>query len=85
MALALLRLDPDLYPFHQYVQYLSAGPYGWDRPLQLRCDEMNGRISLDQGFEQGILFRGPFVVAVFGHGNSPCSLARQHNGNMPRC
>jgi hypothetical protein len=29
---------------------------------------MKGRIGLDQGFEQGILFRGPFFVAVFGHG-----------------
>jgi hypothetical protein len=46
---------------------------------------MNGRIGLDQGFEPGILFRGPFVVAVSGHGNSPCSLARQHNSNIPRC
>jgi hypothetical protein len=34
---------------------------------------MNGRVGLDQGFEQGILVRGPFVVAVFGHCNSPCS------------
>jgi hypothetical protein len=46
---------------------------------------MNGRIGLDQGFEPGIFFRGPFVAAVFGHGDSPCSLARQHNGNIPRC
>jgi hypothetical protein len=46
---------------------------------------MNGRVGLDQGFEPGILFRGPFVVAVSGHGNSPCSLARQHNSNIPRC
>jgi hypothetical protein len=28
---------------------------------------MNGRIGLDQGFEADILFRGPFVVGVFGH------------------
>jgi hypothetical protein len=34
---------------------------------------MKGRIGLDQGFEPGILFLGPLVVAVFGHGNSPCS------------
>jgi hypothetical protein len=62
-----LRLQPDPYPFYRYVQCARAGPYGWDRPLQLRCDKMNGRIGLDQGFEAGILFRGPFAAAVFGH------------------
>jgi hypothetical protein len=36
---------------------------------------MNGRVGLDQGFEPGILFRGPFVAAVFGHGDSHCSLS----------
>src|SRR6202161_1440899 len=81
----LLRLQPDTYPFYRYVQSARAGPYGSDRPLQLRCDEMNGRISLDQGLKEGILFRGPFVAAVFGHRNSPCSLAHQHNSNIPRC
>ena len=68
---SFLRLQPDAHPFHRYVQYGRAVPCGWDRPLQLRCDEINGRIGLDQGFEAGILLRGPFVVAVFGHGNSP--------------
>jgi hypothetical protein len=65
VPLPFLRLQPDPYPFHRYVQCARAGPYGDHRPLQLRCDEMNGRIGLDQGFEPGILFRGPFVAAVF--------------------
>jgi len=58
--------------------------YGLGRPFHLCRDEIHGHAGLDQGFEAGVLYRGPFLVAVFGHGNSPCSLARQHNGNISR-
>jgi hypothetical protein len=64
---SFLRPRPDKYPFNRYVQRARASLYGRDRPLQLRCDEMKGRIGLDQGSEADILFWGPFVVGVFGH------------------
>jgi hypothetical protein len=53
-----------------------------DRPFHLCRDEINGHTGFDQGFKTDIVFSGPFVVTVFGHGNSPCSFSppaqRQH-------
>jgi hypothetical protein len=47
---------------------------------------MHGHIGLDQGFEQGFLFRGSFVFAVFGHRvifpPSPSDCARPARGRL---
>jgi hypothetical protein len=61
------RPQPDSYPFHRYVQYLSARLYGIDRPFQLRCNKAGRCVGLDHGFEAGVLVRGPFGVGVFWH------------------